>query len=197
MIGKRLHGTLLGLAVLALLAYSINAAAYMSRIGSGLAGTLLVGAVLVITGYVMVAVAKVREAVDEVNDTCINEINDTDKIDVVHHQEEGPSPPSTTFETIETIGYGLLAVFFTTSLFLGTNVTVRFYDPLAALGYTAMVVSKWLPILRTIGALLLVLYYIFGAMIKVGKTDWPNRAQLVGRIGLAIFYAGTVVLPVV
>lgn len=93
----------------------------------------------------------------------------------------------------EVWGAALLSLFFTSSLFLGTNMTLRLYDPLGAIGYTALFVSAWVRSAEVVGPIFLVLYYVWGGLHKIGEQGFTNRAQLVGRLALAIYYAALVV----
>lgn len=166
-------------AILALVAYSLNSVAYMSRVMAGgsrisaMTTQILVGSVLVILGYLIVAASKASEVVTE--------SERKKEKDEEADENEGMS-------VLETAGIGLLALFFITSLFAGTNVTVQFYDPFAALGYTTLFMSYWFPSLHLYGALMLVMYYLFGAIRKVGKQEFTDRAQLCGRMALALYY---------
>lgn len=173
-------------ALLALVAYSLNSVAYMSRVMtgdarlSGMTTSLLVGSFLVILGYLIVAASKASEVVAQVTEAA-----EAAKAPAVAEEEEGMS-------VVETVGIGLLALFFITSLFAGTNVTVQFYDPFAAVGYTTLFLSTWFPSLHLVGAVVLVLYYLFGAVRKLGKSEFTDRAQLFGRSALAVYYASAV-----
>jgi hypothetical protein len=77
------------------------------------------------------------------------------------------------------------------------NFTVRYYDPFAALGYTALFGAVALPsppaALGSVGLVALVLYYVCGAARKLQQRELPDRAHLVGRSVLAVCYAAHLV----
>lgn len=160
------------LAILATAAYALNSSAYVYRLGSitkspqyGVA--LLIGSMLVIAGYIVMTVSNGQE------------------IEIEKEKKEKEVNPS------EAWGTGLLALFFVTSLFAGTNITVQLYDPLGAVGYTSLFISNWFQVFKFIGLPFLIAYYIWGGLFKIGEEGFTNRAQLVGRGALAVFYAAT------
>lgn len=166
------------LAVFGSLAYATNTAAYIHRTQMIIkpSTVLLLGSLLVIAGYILMTVAKVEEI----------------QITVEAKDEggEGKSKAESEEEVsmTEKLGSGLLALFFTSSLFLGTNITLQLYDPVGAVGYSALFASAWFCSFKAVGPVFLVIYYLWGGLHKVGEGGFTNRAQLVGRIALAIYY---------
>ena len=167
------------LAALAAAAYALNCVAYVLRIPRRARLAILVGSFLVVTGYACVALAEATKVVR----------GDAGEKEATSAEEKEHDWPLT-------VGYGLLATFFATSLFLGTNVTVQLYDPLAAIGYAVLCAAHLWGLTTTaaapVGAACLVLYYVLGAGRKVGHPGTPERMQLVGRVALAVVYAAAV-----
>lgn len=155
------------LAMFAIFAYGLNGAAYLNRLGETFHGTwaVLFGSFLVIFGYLLMTVAK------------------TNDVMIANHTFAQPRVDHT-----EKVGSSFLALFFLSSLFLGTNITLQYYDPLAAAGYIALFVSMWSPTATFPAAIMLGSYYLFGAIHKIGSSGITNSTQFIGRISLLIYY---------
>lgn len=163
------------LTCLAFLAYALNCVAYIYRLRTIARGrkytvSLLLGSVLVITGYLLMTVAKAKESGES------------------EQTEESEQKPSYSWEAC---GAGVLALFFISSFFIGTNVTVQLYDPFAAVGYTSLLISNLIQsgFFKYVGPASLVVYYAWGGVHKIGDVGFTNRAQLLGRAALAVYYA--------
>lgn len=90
------------------------------------------------------------------------------------------------------IGYGILfTFFFGIYVFPSLTFTVRYYDIIAALGYFAGVISKYIPV--GISYVCLALYYVLGAYQKTKEEHWVDKLQLVSRAMLSIFYVATII----
>lgn len=90
------------------------------------------------------------------------------------------------------IGYAVLFTFFMgIYIFPALTFTVRYYDIIAAVGYFAGAVSKYIPVVVSYGCL--ALYYVLGAYQKTKEEHWVDKLQLVSRTMLSIFYISTII----
>lgn len=119
--------------------------------------TLLIGTVILITSYFILAKYKFEKKEKEKE-----EIN---------------------------LPYGFLAIFFIFAYFIPLNITVRFYDIFAALGYSLLFIASVKPqkVILQAGLIIIAVYYICGGLVKLFEFSFEDILLLVGRLLLAVY----------
>ena len=85
--------------------------------------------------------------------------------------------------------YGFLALFFILAYFIPLNITVRFYDIFAALGYSLLFIASIKPqkMILQAGLIIIAVYYICGGLVKVSEFSFEDMLLLVGRLLLGFY----------
>ena len=88
---------------------------------------------------------------------------------------------------LPSVGYGILAAFFALPFVVPLNFKVRFYDPLAVVGYTLLFAATLRPdiVPAELGWICIALYYTLGAAVKLGQPG--EMCLLIGRYALAVY----------
>lgn len=147
-----------------LIGYLLISLAYMTRIPHVYKKltkepTLLIGTIILITSYLLLAKDKFEKKSEDAKKTQIN------------------------------LPYAFLAIFFIFAYMIPLNITVRFYDIFAAFGYSLLFIASIKPqkiILQT-GLLIIAAYYICGGLVKMFEFNLEDILLLIGRLLLATY----------
>lgn len=148
--------------------YTLCVIAYVSRLPAAIkareSSTLIMGTGMLIVGYLLLSVHKLK------------------LLALGNRDDERKDP-------LPIIAYAILAAFFVAAFLITLNFRVRFYDPLAAIGYTLLFVATFKPALISmrVGLTFIAIYYTFGAAVKVGDTEFAEVALMIGRALLAVY----------
>ncbi len=153
--------------LLQLIGYAISAVHYLAH-GKLNSGSILVGTILVVVGYGILALVSML--------TIYTESTDTKRTESTESTETEAS------DKWSYIGYASLLLFFFGSFFLPLTYNVENYDWFAVAGYTLLIASAHKLIQsKKPGYMMLVAYYLCGAHEASG-------AILYGRLSLALSY---------
>ena len=88
-------------------------------------------------------------------------------------QEKDEKHNQTAFNKYLCFAYGLLSAFFISSYGIPFNITVRFYDIFAAVGYSLLFINTLRPtdFILNSGLIIIAIYYFLGAIIKIYESS--------------------------
>jgi len=166
------------------IAYSIVTIAYISRIPYVLKQydkhpTLFIGSIILVSAYALLAFNKVKLYYQEKHEK--HEKEEKDEKHEKHNQ--------TAFNKYLCLAYGLLSAFFISSYGIPFNITVRFYDIFAAVGYSLLFINTLRPtdFILNSGLIIIAIYYFLGGIIKIYERNFDDVLLLLGRILLVIY----------
>lgn len=169
---------------IAMAGFFLSGLSYLSHVLVGYESLYFVmGMILLVFGYGALFTSKLLEVLKERKLAATKKRDDTGA-----DMEELSSTNAKTLTKY--FGYAALATFFGI-IFIKPEFTlhVRFYDAFAAMGYFALLLTKYIPLALAVFPVLL--YYIFGAGFKIKEEGWINRLQLVARTLLVVYYGAT------
>lgn len=171
---------------IALVGFLLSALSYLAHTFVKFEGIpFIIGMLLISSGYEALFSSKLIAIIKERKQSHDKKTDAPSK-----DEEENPKPKLDVQTLLQYFGYALLAIFFTL-IFFKREFTLQFriYDPLAAIGNFMMLFTKYIPV--SIAVFPLILYYLFGGLIKVREEGWINKLQLVARMLLMTYYGAT------
>lgn len=157
--------------LIATFGFLLTFVAYLSRFPQALHHkypTVIIGTLLLLSGYGMLI---------------LKEIKDNDKKVTPEYTKK--------LDNYQLIGYLLLSIFFIGSYIIPLNFYVRFYDIFAAFGFILIIIAKFNKNLLSLkwGLMVIILYYLFGGLSKIGESGFDDICLLIGRLLLTIVYS--------
>lgn len=165
--------------IVAMIGFIISALTYVTHAFDQRSDVyVLIGMTVITLGYVFLFAGKL---------IAYRQGQKADAVKKTDEEHENPKPGS---NVLPYFGYATLAIFFIgTFFFRQFTIHYRFYDVFGGIGYLMMMLTKYIPAVIPIACVLL--YYFFGGIVKIWDEGWVNKAQMVARSMLVVYYGAT------